>query len=83
MGGGGFTAVPYYRHWGYSMTARLKSSEAAREIAELSAKIREHDAHYYQKDAPVISDAEYDTLRRRLEALEAAHPEQCVQRGEY
>ncbi len=50
-------------------------SDAARDIAELSEQIRAHDALYYQKDAPIISDAEYDALRRRLEQLEAAHPD--------
>ena len=52
-----------------------KKMDAALEIAELTAQIREHDAHYYQKDAPIISDAEYDALRRRLEALENEFPE--------
>jgi DNA ligase (NAD+) len=45
------------------------------EIARLSAEIARHDALYYREDAPVISDAEYDALRRRLSELEAAHPE--------
>ncbi len=46
----------------------------ARHVA-LVKDIRCHDAAYYQKDAPEVSDAQYDTLRRELEALEAAHPE--------
>lgn len=50
----------------------------AREIAALSEAIRAHDKRYYQEDAPSISDAEYDALRRRLEALESAHPELIV-----
>lgn len=50
------------------------TQDAAARHAELAAAIREHDARYYQQDAPVISDAEYDALRRELEALEAAHP---------
>lgn len=49
--------------------------EAAKEIAELTAQINEHDRRYYQEDAPAISDAAYDKLRVRLEALEAAYPE--------
>lgn len=48
---------------------------AEKEIAELTVQIRAHDAAYYQKDAPVISDAEYDKLRQRLEALEKEFPE--------
>lgn len=41
----------------------------------LGAEIAEHDRRYYQEDAPVVSDADYDALRRRYEALEAAFPE--------
>jgi DNA ligase (NAD+) len=43
--------------------------------AELVKEIARHDAAYYQQDAPIIDDAEYDRLRRELLALEAAHPE--------
>ncbi|MBN8542666.1 MAG: NAD-dependent DNA ligase LigA [Alphaproteobacteria bacterium] len=49
--------------------------EARKRHTELNAEIREHDAHYYQKDTPVISDADYDKLRRELEALEFQFPE--------
>jgi DNA ligase (NAD+) len=49
---------------------------ALRERIEwLSAELRRHDALYYQRDAPEISDREYDLLRRELEQLEAEHPE--------
>ena len=41
---------------------------------ELTSEIERHDALYYQQDAPEISDAEYDALRKKLTALEAAHP---------
>ncbi len=50
-------------------------AEAKREIAALTAQIRAHDKRYYQDDAPTISDAEYDALRQRLEALEKQFPE--------
>ncbi|MCK6417791.1 MAG: NAD-dependent DNA ligase LigA [Alphaproteobacteria bacterium] len=43
--------------------------------ARLVAEIRRHDELYYTQDAPEITDAEYDALRRELEALEQAHPE--------
>ena len=43
--------------------------------AALVKEIRRHDELYYRQDKPEISDAEYDTLRRELEALEAVHPE--------
>ena len=48
--------------------------DAKREIEALRAEILEHNRHYYDEDAPVISDFEYDALMRRLEELEAAHP---------
>jgi DNA ligase (NAD+) len=49
--------------------------EAAEEHADLAAKIEKHDEKYYAQDAPEISDAEYDALRRRLNALEKLYPE--------
>ena len=64
------------------MTAKPKpppeklSPEAARvEHARLGAEIAGHDRRYHGEDAPTISDAEYDALRRRYGALEAALPE--------
>ncbi len=45
------------------------------DYAALVATIAEHDRHYHGEDAPRISDAAYDELRRRLQVLEAAHPE--------
>lgn len=49
--------------------------DVKQEIEALRAEIMEHNRHYYDEDAPVISDFEYDALMRRLEELEAAHPE--------
>ncbi len=49
--------------------------QAKREHARLEAEIRQHDEAYYQKDAPTVSDAEYDVLRRRYEAIEAKFPD--------
>ena len=49
--------------------------DARAEHARLGAEIAEHDRRYHGEDAPTISDADYDALRRRYEALEAAHPE--------
>ncbi|WP_090357001.1 NAD-dependent DNA ligase LigA [Mycolicibacterium fluoranthenivorans] len=42
---------------------------------ELAEEVRGHQFRYYVKDAPIVSDAEFDTLLRELEALEEAHPE--------
>jgi DNA ligase (NAD+) len=46
-----------------------------KEIESLRAQLHEHGYRYYVLDNPVISDFEYDRLYRRLEELEAAHPE--------
>ncbi|MDJ1137184.1 NAD-dependent DNA ligase LigA [Streptomyces iconiensis] len=45
------------------------------EHARLAEQIEEHRFRYYVKDAPVVSDAEFDTLLRQLEALEEEHPQ--------
>ncbi|MCH7865586.1 MAG: NAD-dependent DNA ligase LigA [Proteobacteria bacterium] len=55
--------------------AALTPLEAAAEWETLAREIARHDKAYYQKDAPKISDAEYDVLRLRLEAIEAAFPD--------
>ena len=57
------------------MAAKSKPETARAEHARLAAEIAEHDRRYHAEDAPTISDAAYDALRRRLDALEAAHPE--------
>jgi DNA ligase (NAD+) len=54
---------------------KLTKAEAAKELARLAEEIAKHDRLYYQHDAPVISDAEYDALRQRNEAIEARFPD--------
>jgi DNA ligase (NAD+) len=66
------------------MTRREKSEPAVEDLTEKQAKaeharlqteIAEHDRRYYQDDAPTVSDAEYDALRRRYNAIEASFPQ--------
>jgi len=42
---------------------------------ELAEQVREHQFRYYVRDAPIISDAEFDELFRQLQQLEEEHPE--------
>ncbi|WP_083201468.1 NAD-dependent DNA ligase LigA [Oerskovia enterophila] len=52
----------------------LGEADAQRRWAELVAQVEADQRAYYEADAPVSSDAEYDARMRELEALEAAHP---------
>ena len=52
----------------------LTEAAAKAELERLAAAIGEHDRRYYQEDAPTVSDAAYDALRRRNEAIEARFP---------
>ncbi|HUB11137.1 MAG TPA: NAD-dependent DNA ligase LigA [Acetobacteraceae bacterium] len=54
--------------------AALTEQAAAAELASLAKEIVHHDRLYYQQDAPEITDAEYDALRRRNAAIEARFP---------
>ena len=49
--------------------------DETKELLRLREELKEHSRRYYDEDAPTITDAEYDALLRRLEILEAAHPE--------
>ena len=54
------------------------SPELERSLAR-AAQLRDelwfHNERYYDDDAPVISDGQYDVLMQELRELEAAHPE--------
>src|SRR5580704_6010667 len=53
----------------------LTKAQARVEHKRLTLEIERHDKAYYQDDAPKISDAAYDVLRRRFNAIEARFPE--------
>ena len=55
--------------------AKLKPAVVKAEMKMLCASLRSANAAYHTEDAPQISDAEYDALKNRLLALEAAHPD--------
>jgi DNA ligase (NAD+) len=54
--------------------SELSEQEAASELAELAFLLAHHDALYHAEDAPEISDAQYDALRLRNNAIEARFP---------
>jgi DNA ligase (NAD+) len=49
--------------------------DPAREVESLREQLRRHEHLYYVLDRPEITDAEYDALMRKLQDLEAGHPE--------
>ncbi|MGN6309429.1 MAG: NAD-dependent DNA ligase LigA [Xanthobacteraceae bacterium] len=55
--------------------ATLTKAQAKKEWTRLALEMEAHNERYYQKDAPTISDAAYDELRRRVESIEAKFPE--------
>jgi len=57
------------------MTTPTFRTRARQEIAELRQEIEKHNYQYYVLDDPIVSDAEYDRLFRRLVELEREYPE--------
>ena len=52
----------------------LTAKQAKAEHARLTTEIAQHDKRYYQDDRPSITDAEYDALRARYNAIEERFP---------
>ncbi|MBR0714747.1 NAD-dependent DNA ligase LigA [Bradyrhizobium liaoningense] len=55
--------------------AGLTKAQAKVEHMRLALELEGHDKRYYQDDAPTVSDAEYDALRQRFNAIEKRFPE--------
>jgi DNA ligase (NAD+) len=58
-----------------TLVEELTEKQAKAEYARLQAEIAAHDRRYYQDDAPTVSDAEYDALRQRYNAIETRFPD--------
>ncbi|MGQ0565095.1 MAG: NAD-dependent DNA ligase LigA [Gemmobacter sp.] len=59
---------------GETPVAQLTEGQAVAEWADLVQRVLDANVAYHRDDAPVLSDADYDAMRRRLAALEAAFP---------
>jgi DNA ligase (NAD+) len=55
--------------------AKLTKAQAKVEHTRLALELEGHDRRYYQEDAPSVTDAEYDALRQRYNAIEKRFPE--------
>lgn len=56
-------------------TEDLTPEQAAAELERIAAEMAKSDIAYYQNDAPYLTDAEYDALKRRNRQIEARFPE--------
>jgi DNA ligase (NAD+) len=54
---------------------KLTNAQAKVELKRLALELEGHDKRYYQDDAPSVTDAEYDALRQRFNAIEKRFPE--------
>src|SRR5258706_1419730 len=59
----------------------LTAEQAASELKKLSKLLRYHENLYHRLDKPEISDAEYDALRNRNQAIEVRFPELVLPQG--
>src|ERR1700759_2184191 len=55
--------------------AKLTKAQAKAELMRLALELEGHDKRYYQDDAPSVTDAEYDALRQRFNAIEKRFPD--------
>src|ERR1700754_4707268 len=55
--------------------ADLTKAQAKTEHMRLALELEGHDKRYYQDDAPSVTDAEYDALRARFNAIEKRFPQ--------
>ena len=56
------------------LVEELNEKEVSAELKRLGKVIKKHDVLYFKKESPKLVDAEYDQLRRRLEAIEKRFP---------
>ncbi|MGW6625987.1 NAD-dependent DNA ligase LigA [Nocardia sp. NPDC055002] len=58
-----------------SVSAEAATPEQRVQWQQLADEVRGHQFRYYLRDAPIITDGEFDALLRELQALEDAHPD--------
>ena len=58
---------------------RMTEAEARAEWRRLAGQVAAANLAYYREDAPEISDADYDALKRRMLAIEARFPDLAAQ----
>ncbi len=55
--------------------SKMSEADAAQELERLAREIAGHDKRYFADDAPSVSDADYDALKKRNAAIEAKFPQ--------